>query len=391
MKASFVKRLFCGVLIASMAAGTLAGCGASTVVDAIEDVSAAVEEPTPEPTEEPTPEPTEAATPEPTPEPVVEEEEESVPPEGMYFSELTGEPIDLEMQDQRPIAVMVDNETTAYDHFGIAECDVVYEIMNSQKNGYITRLMCLRKDWQNIQQMGSIRSVRTTNIWLASEWNAVICHDGGPHYIQKWIEQDYTDHFSGTFSRVNNGKAREFTEYILPGDLERNFSNSGISTTYNEFKPERDSHFLFVPYETETDLTNYKKAKEVTSVGIPYEHTNSRLEYNTETGTYDFYCYGKQHVDGEDGEALTFKNVILQKVNYILYDDAGYMWFDVCNNKDKGYYITNGHAIPITWEKEGETGITKYYDKKGNEIKLNRGKTYIGSVAHDHWDRLTLE
>ncbi len=67
------------------------------------------------------------------------------------------------------------------------------------------------------------------------------------------------------------------------------------------------------------------------------------------------------------------------------------MWFDMCNNSSEGYYITNGHAIKITWKKEGETGITKYYDKDGNEIKINRGKTYIGIIAHDHWANLTLE
>lgn len=394
MKAKYLKRLFCAALTVALAAGTLTGCGQQNVVDALEDVStvaASEAEPTPAPELEPTPEETPAVTPEVTEEPTPTPEPESIAPDGMYFSELTGEPIPLEMKDQRPVAVQVDNETTAYDHFGIAECDVVYEIMNSQKNGYITRLMCLRKDWQNIKQMGSIRSARTTNVWLAAEWNAVLVHDGGPHYLNKWVDQDYCDHLSGGFARINNGKPREFTEYITTGELESRMAAANISTTYNEYKPERESHFLFVPYETETDLTEYKKVKNATSIGIPYEHTGSRLEYNKETGTYDFYCYGKPHVDGEDGEQLTFKNVILQHVSYILYDDAGYMWFDVCNNSSAGYYITNGHAIKITWKKDGETGITKYFDKDGNEIKINRGKTYIGIIAHDHWKNLTLE
>ena len=64
-------------------------------------------------------------------------------PAGMYPSELTGEPIDESLKDQRPIAVMVDNEQTALPHFGTADADVVYEMMNSTMNGRITRLMCL--------------------------------------------------------------------------------------------------------------------------------------------------------------------------------------------------------------------------------------------------------
>ena len=67
-------------------------------------------------------------------------------PEGMYLSEITGEPISEDIKDQRPIAVMVDNEKTALPHFGTAEADVVYEMMNSTKNDRITRLMCIVKD-----------------------------------------------------------------------------------------------------------------------------------------------------------------------------------------------------------------------------------------------------
>ncbi len=111
-----------------------------------------------------------------------EPQEEYVLPEGMYFSEITGEPISEELKDQRPIAVMVDNETTALPHYGTSEADVVYELMNSTLNDRITRLMCIVKDWGEIEQMGSIRSTRPTNIMLSAEWGSVRCHDGGPYY-----------------------------------------------------------------------------------------------------------------------------------------------------------------------------------------------------------------
>ena len=111
-------------------------------------------------------------------------------PEGMYLSELTGEPIDESLKDQRPIAVMVDNELTALPHYGTAEADIVYELMNSTKNNRITRLMCIFKDWESIEQLGSIRSTRPTNIVLAAEFNAVLCHDGGPYYNDSYFKQN---------------------------------------------------------------------------------------------------------------------------------------------------------------------------------------------------------
>ena len=109
-------------------------------------------------------------------EPVAEEPEEEVDviPEGMYRSELTNEFIPLELKDQRPIAVMTDNEITALPHYGTSDADIVYEMMNSTANGRITRLMPIIKDWKNIKQFGSVRSARPTNFMVAAEYNAIL-------------------------------------------------------------------------------------------------------------------------------------------------------------------------------------------------------------------------
>ena len=57
--------------------------------------------------------------------------------EEKYISELTGLPIDKSLQNQRPIAVMVDNEKIALKHYGIAEADIVYE-MTGEKDLELT-------------------------------------------------------------------------------------------------------------------------------------------------------------------------------------------------------------------------------------------------------------
>lgn len=158
--------------------------------------------------------------------------EEEVAPEHSYRSELTNEWIDEDLKDQRPIAVMVDNEKTALPHYGLTEADVVYEIMNSTLNDRITRFMVLVKDWESITQLGSIRSVRPTNFMLAAEWNAVLCHDGGPFFIDTWVAKDYTNNFSGGFARFSNGKATEFTEYITYDK----YTNSNKGKTYDGLK-----------------------------------------------------------------------------------------------------------------------------------------------------------
>ena len=293
-------------------------------------------------------------------------------------SELTGMEIPDGIANQRPVAIMVDNEKKALKHYGTAEADIVYEMMNSTANGRVTRLMCIYKDWANLQQTGSIRSVRTTNIMIADEYNAVLIHDGGPFYIDTYFAQPYAAHISGGFSRIKNGKPREFTEYVFGSELVSRFAKAGISTSY-AYAPERSSHFLF--NAADTDLTGGMVANNVGLANI-FLHNQSKLVYNAGTRTYDYYDYGTIHQDAEDGQVLTFKNVILQNVSFTQLDANGYLTYNVIGS-GSGYYITNGQAIPITWSKGSETGMTHYYNAAGAEISINRGKTYIGLLPAD--------
>lgn len=309
--------------------------------------------------------------------------------EGMYRSELTNEWIDESLKNQRPIAVMVDNEKTALPHYGLTEADVVYELMNSTANGRITRFMCVVKDWGKIAQFGSIRSTRPTNIMLAAEWNAVLCHDGGPFYINDWIAKKYSANFSGGFSRVNNGKSREFTEYICTGDLDKKFSGSKYSTEYNEYY--KGQHYNFS--NSEIDLSTVGETIDCTEIELPFPHNSSKLQYNESTGTYDYYEYGQAHTDPQHGNAqLTFKNLLIQNTTFHQLDDNGYLIYNAIDSGRDAYYITNGKAMEVTWIKAGENDITIYLNKQtGEQIELNTGKTYVALVPSDSWDKVVIQ
>ena len=332
-------------------------------------------------------EPAETPATEETPTEQVPAEEESR--EGMYRSELTNEWIDESLKNQRPIAVMVDNEKTALPHYGLTEADVVYEIMNSTANGRITRFMAIVKDWGKIEQFGSIRSTRPTNIMLAAEWNAVLCHDGGPFYIDDWIAKKYSANFSGGFARVNNGKSREFTEYICAGDLDKKFSGSKYTTEYNEYYKGQHYHFS----NTEIDLSTVGAAIDCTEIELPFPHNSSRLQYNESTGTYDYYEYGSAHTDPQHGNAqLMFKNLLIQDTTFKQLDDNGYLIYNAIDSGRDAYYITNGKAMEVTWIKPAEDDITIYLNKQtGEQIELNTGKTYVALVPSDSWDKVVIK
>ena len=332
-------------------------------------------------------------------EPVQEEAEPEAEPqdeefrEGYYRSELTNEWIDESLRNQRPIAAMVDNESTALPHFGVNDCDIVYEMTNSKANGGITRLMCIAKDWGSIAQLGSIRSVRPTNLQIAPEYGAVVCHDGGPEiYINTFLKLPFCRHLSGGFKRIDNGKAREYTEYITTGEVASRLEKEKISSEYETDYYQGGSHFNFASESDPVDLSSASGSKGASDIALPFKHNSSKLKYDSGKGLYMYSEYGSAHVDGKTGEQTGFKNVILLSAKMNVFDDNGYMQFNVIEVKDRdGFYCTNGSCIPIKWSKDNDLAYTRYYDESGSEIKVNTGKTYIAIIPSEDFDSLTID
>ncbi len=372
-----MKRKFISLLLVTVMAGSLlAGCGDKDVFVEIDDPIIETKTTTE----------TESATE--TQETIEEKEEESH--EGMYRSELTNEWIDEALQDQRPAAIIVDNEKTALDHYGLTQADIIYEIMNSTANGEITRLMCLVKDYDSLTQFGSIRSVRPTHLMIAPEYNAILVHDGGPFYINSYLENPWVDNLSGGFARIQNGKPREFTEYVTTGEIAERIAKAKIDVEYNDYY--KGSHFTFADEKNPIILDEIYLTEECTFIDFPFPHNKSQLEYDKETDKYYYSEYGAPHIDLEnDKQQLSFTNVLIQCVELTELDQNGYMQFDIINAEGPGYYITGGQSIPVTWTKTHDTEPTRYYASNGKEITLNTGKTYIAFVSSDRWDELVME
>ena len=314
-------------------------------------------------------------------------------PAGKVFNELSGLLIDESLKDQRPIAVMVDNEITAQPHFGLNNADIIFEMVNSTKNDRVTRLMAVVKDWKDTKQLGNVRSARTTNCILAAEFNAVLCHDGGPYPIPEFsdfMNSAEVDHLSGVFSRIDNGKAREFTEYVTSSDLASYITNSSsISETYNQYYT--GEHFKFV----ESDPMSYNNFAFTFDaqkrISLPFYHNKSELKYNSSTGKYDYYVYGSAHLDGATGEQLSFDNLIVLLADIHEYGEGSLRYY-LEGRTGVGYYINKGVAAPLTWSKgEKLTDNIQLTDSDGNQVVIQAGKTYFAIVPSDSGSEIVIE
>ena len=113
---------------------------------------------------------------------------------------------------------------------------------------------------------------------------------------------------------------------------------------------------------------------EYVSAGYPVN--KPYFEYDSASGSYLRYQYGDAHIDGETGEQLSFKNIIIQSAKTTTLDDKGRLEIETSAGGD-GYYITNGSYEKITWKRDSIFEPVKYYNSSGEEIKVNTGKTYI--------------
>ena len=305
----------------------------------------------------------------------------TIPPithEGEMRSKLTGLWVKEEVGNKRPYAIMFNNIKYASPQSGTSEAGVLYEAI---VEGGITRLMGIFEELHETR-IGSIRSARHYFVSFADEYNAIYVHFGETTYATKKIKSLGINNLSGLTGVGNTVFYRDksikephnaFTsrEGILKGT-----EMKGYKTEYDE---DYEGHFKF--YDEDTELISEEKVNKVTLKFSDY--ASPYFIYNTESKVYDRFQFGEKHVDANSGEQLTFKNIIVQFVKEWDIDKNYYQTMDLADATGEGYYISNGKKVDITWKKNESTKKMRYYDKSGNELVMNPGKTFIAIFPND--------
>lgn len=297
------------------------------------------------------------------------------PHKGMVRSEMTGTWIKESVADNRYFAIMINNIEYAFrNQMGTSKADVIYETL---AEGGITRMMALYQNVKDVKRIGSVRSARHYYVQFAKEWDAVFCHFGHTKYAVAKMEKLKTENLSGlsgigpvVYARTSSLRAPHnvFTsgKKMLKGAKKLGYKVKKTNAA-------RAKHFDF--YESDTALSDGKKAKEIT---LPFSYYSTcRLKYNAKKKKYMKYEYGKKHMDTYYKKQLSFKNVLVQLVEESNIDHNGYQTMKLGNVSGKGYYFTNGRRIKITWQKNEKKNTMVYLDAGGNVLKINPGKTYI--------------
>ena len=315
--------------------------------------------------------------------------------DGKMQSYLTGEWVDEEIANRRPIAVSIPNQKSCLPHYGITNAGIIYQVPLRDN---LTRLFCVFEDFDDLDRIGPVRSIRDYMVYDGLEHNAIICHWGSAVYANELLNSDIVDNISQGTAGIEVPTSIAFDRYARTGSynstdsaymfvdgLMKGVERRGYAWEYEDvFEPK----FLFAQDDVAAD---YADAPEATKIWPGekgnYNTVKAYFEYDETTGLYDYYEYGEKLYDEHNGETLQVANVILQVCFGAERDDHGYLIMEMhgpITGDGTMYYFTQGKVVEGTWEKmNGDEKPTKYYDKDGNEIVLNQGKTFVCQI----WDK----
>lgn len=296
----------------------------------------------------------------------------------------------------RPYAVSINNTPVAVKvQEGLNKAYLVYEIPTE---GNTSRLLALYKDITENLVIGTIRSARHNFIDYALESDAIFCCFGWSYHAENDMKGGSIDYLQGLygapFYRKNpENLVSEHTAYTSMDKVKDAVKKKGFKTTSNDS--------ILLNYNvSDVDLSVTTAPKVANTVTIPYGSAPNIIsfKYDTETKMYTRYANENKCVDYKTKEAVTTKNIIVQKINYSMCDDNYYWDLDTIGTGE-GYYITNGYAIPIKWSKSSRSSKTKYTYKEGTildgqdvggqEISVSDGRTYIEIQTTEQ--KLTIE
>jgi len=365
------KRIFalCSVLLLSLT--VFAGCGSKPTEES------AASEPEATATAAPTAE-AESSAAESTAEPT---EAPSTEPANVNL--LTGLPTLTDGAiGKRPVAVMVNNVDAALPQYGISAADLIFELPVEYD---LTRLMAVYGDYTQIPEVCSIRSCRYYYPILAVGFDAIYVNWGmnesvarptvNSMDIDQYDGDEYGlgDCFGRDKARYESGYAWEHTGVFHGPNFPSVLEKDKVRTDLKEDKT--GTAFNFV----EMDKNAAPNGEDAQKVRVDFGANYSVFTYDEENHEYLKNFKDSPHMDGISKEQLKFENVIVLETEIKPYPgDEVIKYVDWEGGENaKGYYISEGKMVPITWSKAGMYDPLKFFDANGNELQLNRGKSYI--------------
>jgi len=317
-------------------------------------------------------------TPEPTPDPGAPCARECWP--------LNGKPATLGATDRRPLVVKIDNAPAARPHYGLAQADMVFEIL---VEGFVTRLAAVFQS-QDPQTIGAVRSARLADRSLTPMFDGALVYSGTSAYAWSLISQDAArgkyielsaDH-AGGYYRVSFRDA-PYNLFTSAQNMRQQLAAMG-----RQGPAKVPAWGFLASAEHPATVAGMAGATEAAAITIPYREDSSLVtyKYDDKTRTYERFqnSAGKavREMDALTKTPVNAANVVVVHTEIWevpeITDAAGSHAHDMrLLGKGSATVFRDGLRQEATWSRARETDPFTFTNAAGQQILLSAGQTWV--------------
>ncbi|PIR66269.1 MAG: hypothetical protein COU51_04920 [Parcubacteria group bacterium CG10_big_fil_rev_8_21_14_0_10_36_14] len=280
-----------------------------------------------------------------------------------------------EESEKYPITVMIDNKYEARPWSGLSFAGLVYE---APVEGGITRFLAVFSTDREIDKIGPVRSVRPYFIDWAMEFGAMLFHVGGSPEALGIIsgdtdikELDLDQYFGGLYYWRSQDRIAPHNVYTSSERLDKarlaKISDPIVDFDAWQFKEDA--------YESERGDDGKIIAVEFSN----YTAYDAKWRYDKNKNIY--IREGDELALKEDTGALIIaKNIAVLETNILIIDSMSRRKITTIGKGD-ALIFQDGKKVEAVWEKDDMWSRLRFFDKNGDEIKFNRGTTWVEIVS----------
>jgi hypothetical protein len=273
----------------------------------------------------------------------------------------------------RPLVVKVANDLAARPQAGIAEADVVLEIV---VEGGITRYALVFHS-QQPDRVGPVRSARQSDLNYLPMLKAVVAHVGASQEVTKLVRD-----------AAKSGAFVDIDEFEHSGAFERIAARQAPYNAYTSATKIRDA--AGAPGNEKVDVAGLPfgaagAGTEVSSLNVPYEGAQRvQYEYDGASTSYKRTQGGQPTVDENGKKDVRPDNVIVIKTDIKeiagTADSTGAPSLDYrATGSGPVVVLREGKRVDGTWSRQGDD-MYAFKDASGAAILLKPGLTWIHIV-----------
>ena len=294
--------------------------------------------------------------------------------------------------NRKPLLIKIDNAPAARPHYGIAQADMVFEII---VEGGVTRLAAVFHA-QDPATIGSVRSARLVDRSLTPMIRGALVYSGTSAYAWSLISKDAdqgkyvelsADHAPGYF-RVNF-RPSPYNLFTSAANQRENLKKLGKETANDIPK-----WAFLVSQDHPATLAGMSGAAPATEISIPYRADTSEVSYKYDGATKTYARF--QNAAGRavrDVDAVTSKPVAAADVVIIqteiwevqdIVDASGSFSNDMrMTGTGPATIFRDGLRQDGTWSRKDDLSPFSFKNAAGEQILLSPGQPWIHVVPNE--------